>query len=118
MPFSAWKRMVIPSGTKFETRVGRPIPRFTTMPSRSSLATRRAMSSRVKPADFISRCLDYAVDINAGRDDGLRVQRPDLHYLLHLGDGDVGRRGHDGVEVAGRHSVDQVAQGVGPLGPH
>src|SRR3972149_7972070 len=107
---------VIPSGTKLATSVGMPMPRLTTMPSRSSRATLRAMSSRVKPSDFISLRLYYALDVDARRDDDLRVQGAGGHDLLRLGDGDVGGGRHDGVEVAGRLLEDQVAHGIGPVG--
>src|SRR3972149_2565076 len=107
---------VMPSGMKLATSVGMPMPRLTTMPSRSSRATLRAISSRVKPSDFISLRLHYALHVDARRDDDLGVQRSCRHDLLRLGDGNLSGGSHHGVEVAGRHAVDQVAHGVGPLG--
>ena len=43
-PFSDWKNTCMPSGTKFATSVGIPMPRFTSMPGESSRAIRRAMT--------------------------------------------------------------------------
>ena len=42
-PFSDWKYTCMPGGTNFETSVGMPMPRLTSMPSRSSCAIRLAM---------------------------------------------------------------------------
>src|SRR4051812_7468958 len=102
----------MPSGTKFATRVGRPMPRFTAMPSRSSLATRMAISSLVKPAGVMLRSLHDAVDVNAGRDHQLRVQITRIHKLLDFSDGHACCRRHHLVEVARRLAVDQVAVAV------
>ena len=46
IPFSDCSVTVIPSGMKFGTRVGMPIPRFTYVPSSSSCAARAAISLR------------------------------------------------------------------------
>src|ERR1019366_2427475 len=46
MPFSDWRMTSMPFGMKFETSVGMPMPRFTYIPSLSSLAARRMMPSR------------------------------------------------------------------------
>src|SRR3954452_13024486 len=47
IPFSDWRITSIPLGMKFATSVGMPIPRFTYIPSRSSLAARAAICSLV-----------------------------------------------------------------------
>src|SRR4051794_9400704 len=112
MPFSAWRKMSAPAGRKFATSVGRPMPRFTVMPSRSSWATRMAMSSLVKPADVMSRPLHNALHVNPRRHDVLRVQRPGRYDLLGLRDCDARRCRHDRVEVAPRLAIDEVAQRV------
>ena len=41
--FSDWKNTFVPCGTWLATSVGMPMPRFTSMPSRSSCAMRLAM---------------------------------------------------------------------------
>src|SRR3990170_5107050 len=113
MPFSAWKSTVTPSGMKLETSVGSPIPRLTTMPSRSSRATLMATSSLVKPADVMPRSLHKPVDEDARRHDDLRVQLSHLDDLLHVDDRDVGGHGHCRVEVPPGHAVDEVAYPIG-----
>src|SRR6266508_3778324 len=113
MPFSACKTMVAPGGKKLATRVGRPMPRFTAMPSRSSWATRMAISSLVNPADVMSRSLHHSLHEDTRCHDVLRLQLARLDYRLGLGDGDARRRGHNRVEVAPGLSIDQVAQPVG-----
>src|SRR3990172_2220536 len=108
MPFSAWKKTCTAGGTKLATRVGSPMPRFTTMPSRSSRATRRAMSSRLNPAGSRSAipanrqrlALDDPVDVDRRRPDPFRVERSRLDDVFDLGDHHLGSHGHDGVEVA------------------
>src|SRR5215467_14646568 len=102
----------MPSGMKFETSVGRPMPRLTCMPSRSSFATRMAMSSLTKPARVMPHPLDDSMHVDARRHDQLRIELACLDDLLCLGDGDRGSRRHYLVEVARRFTVDQVAGSV------
>src|SRR4051794_1016539 len=109
MPFSACRYTVSPGGRKLATSVGRPIPRFTAMPSRSSFATRMAMSSLVKPTGVMLRPLHDALNVNARRHDELRVQLARLDNLLDLRNRHLRGRRHDGVEVALRGVVHKVA---------
>src|SRR4051812_41475116 len=83
------------------------------MPSRSSFATRMAMSSLVKPAGVMLLPLNHSAHIDARRDDELRVELARLHDLLSLDDRGPSCRGHDFVEVATRLAVDKVAGAVG-----
>src|SRR5688572_1681691 len=98
---------------KFATSVGSPMPRFTVMPSLSSRATRRAISSLVKPADIMTRCLDDALYKNPRRHDTLRVELTRLDNLLHLGDRYLRGSRHRLVEIAPRLPVRQIPQPVG-----
>src|SRR5687768_12865411 len=98
---------------KFATSVGSPMPRFTVMPSLSSRATRRAISSLVKPADIITRCLHDALHENPRRHDTLRVELTRFDNLLHLGDRHRRGCGHRLVEIAPGLPIRQVPQPVG-----
>ncbi|KDB64922.1 putative leucine--tRNA ligase, partial [Bordetella bronchiseptica B18-5 (C3)] len=49
MPFSEWKKMVLPSGIWLATRMGKPIPRLTMACSGKSTAIRAAISSFDQP---------------------------------------------------------------------
>src|SRR5687767_3164822 len=98
------------------------MPRFTKEPGLMSRATSRARSSRPSGLSLVWRDavwmlmsghLHNAVDVNAGGHDVLRVEPARGHYLGHLGDGVLGRGGHDGAEVPGGFAVHQVSHAVG-----
>src|SRR5580765_541171 len=103
MPFSDCSTMFVPAGMKLATSVGMPIPRLTYMPSWSSRAARWAIWSRLSGGTsgaplahgaLLDRFLealaaDDALDVDAGRVDGVGVERPGLDQLLDLGDGDA-----------------------------
>ncbi|CPH91355.1 Uncharacterised protein [Bordetella pertussis] len=96
MPFSEWKKMVLPSGIWLATRMGKPIPRLTMACSGKSTAIRAAISSFDQPL-LISH-LHYPVDEYAGRMDVVGIDTADGNHLLGLGDGRARRHGHDGIE--------------------
>ena len=59
-----------------------------------------------------------AVDIDAGRVDVVRIQRPRFDQMFDLGHGDLGRCGHHWIEVSGGHPVDEIALGIALIGMH
>src|SRR4051794_18325740 len=83
------------------------------MPSRSSFATRMAMSSLVKPASVMLLPLNHSAHIDARAEDERCVEFARLHGLLGLDDRSSSCCGHDFVEVATRLAVDKVAGAVG-----
>src|SRR3954470_24210793 len=129
-PFSDWNITSRVGGTWFATMVGMPMPRLTHQPSGTSSARRSAIWSRVKgmvrpPSSSFGLQpiaaaihLDHAVHIDAGGHDHVRVQLAKLTDVLHLGDGQLRRHGHDRVEIGPRPSVDEVAPAVGLPGLH
>src|SRR5690606_33491191 len=145
IPFSVCRVVSRPSGGKSARRVGAPMPRLTTAPSGMSCAMRRARSSRLMrvamsvllagggglergalhgdAADELAVLepragpdLDDAVDVDAGGDDRLGVERAERHDLVDLHDGRGGGARHDGSEVARGLAVDEVAPAVGGEG--
>src|SRR5690606_9539409 len=124
-PFSDCSHTSTPSGMWLATRVGRPMPRLTYMPSLSSCAARLAISSRVQAMSVASshgalldallgvRVVHDAIDIDAGQVHLVRVEVADLDDLLHLGDADLAGHGAGRVEVARRLAEHQVAGLVG-----
>src|SRR4030042_1705216 len=109
----------MPSGIKLAAWVGIPNPRLIPMPSLNSLATLKAIvcsSSR----SFILSPLPHrpAGDIDAWRNDNLRVKAAQFHQFIHLNDGHFGRARHHGIKVAGSTLVNTVAVAVGAVGPH
>src|SRR5579864_3183950 len=55
-PFSAWKMISLSPKSKFEHRVGMPMPRLTIQPSSNSIASRSHICWRVRPlASLIAR---------------------------------------------------------------
>src|SRR5436305_10030921 len=134
MPFSAWKITCTSAGTKLATRVGRPKPRFTVMPSRSSRAMRSAINSRVnpcgamfapharrfcrsgEPADLVMLAHDDPIDVDPRRYHLLRVQIAGRNDLIYLRDHEVGRGGHRHVEVAAAAAVDEIAHAIAAPG--
>ena len=62
--------------------------------------------------------LDEVVHETAGGVDVVGLERTQRHDLLDLGDDQIGRGGHQRVEVALGHAVAQVAGRVGLPGAH
>src|SRR6478752_3400015 len=105
MPFSDWSTTVTPVGTKFGTRVGSPMPRFTYEPSSSSAAARAAIWSRVSAMSGsfrgdgasldalgdVGSDLDDAVHVHAGQVDPVRVELARFNEALDLRDADPAR---------------------------
>src|SRR5262249_21376554 len=60
---------------------------------------------------------DDAVDVDAGRDDGLRIKPAGLDDLVDLGDRHARAGREDRTEVAGAATEDQVAVAIGLRGP-
>src|SRR5690606_2282863 len=96
-----------------------PIPRLIYMPSVISRAMRLAIpflssmgsgfsGGSLFDSFFIMRALEAALNIYARRMDLIGIQLSGLDQLLDFCDGDFARRGHHGVEVAGRAAVDKV----------
>src|SRR5471030_2714269 len=101
MPFSLWRTTSRPAGRWLAISVGRPMPRLTTLPSAMSWATRAAIWSRVQRGrlgEVMSGGLEsgaagrgagnryHALHEQALRDDGLGIERAELHHLVHRGD--------------------------------
>src|SRR5271166_2116701 len=99
--------MWIDGGTKSATSVGMPMPRFTSMPSRSSRAMRLAITVC---ASMVSSLRDNVIHQGSRGDDVVGRDHAD-GYDLFRGDDD-GRGGHRDhrVEVARRERISQVAQ--------
>src|SRR5690606_1306714 len=109
-----------PSGMWLATRVGRPMPRLTYMPSLSSCAARLAISSRVQAMSAASshgalldallgvRVVHDAVHIDARQVHVVGVDVTDLHDLLHLGDAHLPGHRTGGIEVSRGLAEDQV----------
>ena len=82
IPFSDWKNARTPGGRKLATVAGRPMPRLTRSPARSSRATRRAMIS----LSFMSAIpFDHMVHQDVRRDHLVRRDDADRHDLVHFG---------------------------------
>src|SRR5204863_2300606 len=108
-------------GRKFETSVGNPIPRLTTMPSAMSAATRAAICSRLLPRVVIistgtrrRQCWGAhdSVHEDPGRDDRLGIEGAERDDLADLGDRTARGRSHERPEVAGRLAIDEVAPAI------
>src|SRR3990172_7276925 len=90
------------------------------MPSRSSRATRTAISSRVSPLtmwsaippDRHARALHDTVHVDGRRADQLRVELARLYHLFDFRDDEAGGRRHHRVEVPPSLSVDEVPHSV------
>src|SRR6185437_5327516 len=109
-----------------------PIPRLTYCPSRSSCAARMAICSRVNMSrtppgrglwtrgaalDALFVRTDHdAVHVDAGRMDPIGRHLSHLDQLFDLGDGDPARHRAQGIEVARRQTVLQIARTVGTPG--
>src|SRR5271155_2045887 len=103
----------MPAGTKSDTRLGMPQPRFTQSPSRNSSAARAATCSRVSLAfdDIVDAFhLHDAVNEDEGSDDGFGIERADGDDFLDLDDGCTCRDGHNRIEISRRFPVDEIAQ--------
>src|SRR3954453_1427725 len=107
-PFSDWKKTWIPFGTKLATRVGMPMPRLTSMPSRSSRAMRWAMMV----CGSIGSALHKVVDQGSGRDDVVGRDDADRHDIVGRDEDRVSRHGHQRVEVPSREGVGEIAKVV------
>src|SRR5918993_894361 len=114
-PFSDWKKTCIPLGTKLATRVGMPMPRLTSIPSRSSCAMRLAMRDCESMA---SAFRDEVVDDRRGRHDMVRRDDAHRHDVLRLDDHGLRSHRHQWVEVARRKGVLKITQIVGDEGVH
>src|SRR5262249_31052051 len=97
------------------TSVGMPIPRFTTIPARSSRTMRRAISSLEIPVNHVPPAEDEPIDVDAGSDDAFPVELRRVDDLVDLRDHHVGGSRHDRVEVALHTAVDEVAELVGSV---
>src|SRR5688572_26815952 len=136
MPFSACSVTVESGGRWSGMSVGRPMPRLTYSPSRSSSAARAAIWSRVQAmsarllADAGGALLDVlagglvrgegddALHENAGQVHVVGVDLADLDHAFRLDDGEpAGHRGGR-VEVAGGGVEDAVARPVRDGGAH
>src|SRR5450830_1146207 len=126
-PFSLCKIISAPAGKWLATRVGKPMPRFTTAPSLMSAATRAAIWSRFHlfivgslsgssleagRAGGRARHLHDALHEQARRDDVFGIDAAQFGNLVHGSNTDLGSHGHDGAEVARRLAVSQVAPAV------
>src|SRR6478609_8741635 len=128
-PFSLWRVTRTPSGKWLATSVGIPMPRFTYWPSSSSLAAMAAISSRVHMISYLradpygplfdvfGRVDDahHSLHEDPWCDDVLGVQVT-IDYFFGFSDGRSAGSCDEGVEVAGSHSVAQVAFAVCPVG--
>src|SRR5271165_1422474 len=63
---------------------------------------------------LVALALEDAVNIDAGRVNVVRIERPARDELLDLRDGHRGGSGHHRVEVHRRVPVDEVAEAVAP----
>src|SRR5271165_6000222 len=106
-PFSDWKKTRIDGGTKFATSVGMPMPRFTSMPSRSSRAMRLAIRVCASMGSFLH---DDVIDQGRRGYDMVWRDHADGYDVFRLDDDRVGRCGDHGIEVARRQRVGEVAQ--------
>src|SRR5262245_1176506 len=101
----------MPAGRKFATRVGMPMPRFTSMPGESSLAIRRAMI--VCGSMSISCVGDEEIDDRCRRYDMIGRYHADGNDIVRTGDdGPGGHRDHR-IEIASSQCIAQIAQIVG-----
>src|SRR5688572_17690877 len=57
--------------------------------------------------------LHHALHDDAGGHHGVGIELAQRHDAAHFRDGALGRRGHDGVEVARGLAIDEVAPAVG-----
>src|SRR6516225_291764 len=105
-PFSDWKKMCMPGGTKFATSVGMPIPRLTSMPSRNSSAIRRAIS--VWASMLALR--DQIVDERCRRHHVIRRNHAHRDDMLGVHDHGVGGHRDDRIEIARGERVGEIAE--------
>src|SRR5689334_23602702 len=108
-PFSDWKKMCTPGGTKFATRVGMPMPRLTRLPSCSSCAMRRAMTL----CGSMSSLRDEVIHDRRRGHHLIGGDGPHGHDMLRIDDDGVGRHRDHGIEVARGEYVGEIAEIVG-----
>src|SRR5262245_752915 len=106
----------MPSGTKFATSVGIPMPRFTSMPDASSLAVRRAMM--VCASMGLSRIRNQVVNDRRRSDDMIRRDHPHGNDVLGTSNNGFGSHRNHGVEIAGGQRIAQIAEIIGKKGLH
>src|SRR5271170_6090845 len=92
------------------TSVGRPMPRLTRSPGRSSCATRMAIKVRSSIASLPG---DQVVDQYGRRHHFIRSYDSNWNDFAGLGHHHVGSHGHQGIKIARGHAVSQVANMVG-----
>src|SRR5215471_10728965 len=95
-PFSDWKKTRIEGGTKFATSVGMPMPRFTSMPSRSSRAMRLAITVCGSMVSFLR---DNVIHQGSRGDDMVRRDHTDGYDMFRGGDDGCCRCGDHRVEI-------------------
>src|SRR3954454_24504207 len=108
-PFSDWKKTWIPFGAKLATRVGMPIPRLTSMPSRSSRAMRWAM---IVCGSIGSALHDEVVDQGSGRDHVVGRDDADRHDIVCRDEDRISRHGHQRIEVPPCEGVGEITEVV------
>src|SRR5262244_3146125 len=101
----------MPGGRKLATRVGIPMPRFTSMPGESSLAIRRAMI--VCGSISISGVGDEVVDDWCRRHDMIRRDHADGNDVVGAGDDSASGHCDHRIEIASSEGIAEVAQIVG-----
>src|ERR1700758_1621069 len=82
-PFSDWKKTWTDGGTKSATSVGMPMPRFTSMPSRSSRAMRLAITVCASMVSFLR---DDVIHQGSGGDDMVGGDHADGNDVFRGGD--------------------------------
>ena len=92
---------------KFATSVGMPMPRFTSMPSRSSRAMRLAIRFCASISSFLR---NDVIDQRSGSYDMVRRNDADRHDMVRIDNDRIGGCRHQRVEVARRQRVGQVAE--------
>src|SRR5215470_9155649 len=97
-PFSDWKKTCMPAGRKLATRVGIPMPRFTSMPGESSLAIRRAMI--VCGSILISCVGDEVIDDRCRRHNMIGRDHANRHDIVSADDDRCGGHCDHRIEVA------------------
>src|SRR5215203_6532959 len=113
-PFSDWKKTWIPRGTKLATSVGIPMPRLTSIPSRSSRAIRLAMTVCAS----ILSLRDEVVDNRRGGHNVVRRYDADGDHVFRLNEDRVCGHRHHRIEIAGGEGVAEVAEVVGDKRMH
>src|SRR4029079_18540272 len=90
-----------------------PMPRLTSMPSRSSSAMRLAMTVCASMASALG---DEVVDERGRRDDMVRRDQADGNDVVGGDDHGIGGHGDHRIEVATGQRVGEIAQVVGHEG--